>query len=249
MADAIEVLTSNGCIEANIPLMRSEYESYLYLLYILENDDNCRLRSLTWYYDFLNRLYKYYGMLLDTDKNGKLNKEVTNDIMLSLNIDSLNTILENKAESIKNNYESLNQAMQAEQFAKIRIEIDNILLKNKEKGYGGRPKWYSLFGGPKSIESLSHYLELHGQYELLYREWSAFAHGQDFMHFFNKSENELFEVNNIRSIHKSLGDAKTSLTIMELANIKILEKFRPGEMPSYAKWLESEMAKRGNIKI
>ncbi len=39
--------------------------------------------------------------------------------------------------------------------------------------------WYSMHGGPASIESLADYLESPLEYEFRYRKWSGLVHGID----------------------------------------------------------------------
>jgi hypothetical protein len=57
-------------------------------------------------------------------------------------------------------------------FQPIEGEWQRLKALNKNRN----PKWYSLFGGPKSVRELAIHLGMAGMYEFLYRFWSESVH-------------------------------------------------------------------------
>jgi len=55
----------------------------------------------------------------------------------------------------------------------------NAEYQRVKKASKGNPYWYSLYGGPTSIEKLADYLKLTAMYHILYRQWSSSTHGTD----------------------------------------------------------------------
>jgi hypothetical protein len=107
------------------------------------------------------------------------------------------------------------------------------------------PNWYSIDGGPDSIEQLSVYLKRAAFYNVLYRHWSAISHATDFSNFIAPKRT------GSRSGMKGLRDAKHlrdiytfSATFMIEGTRRMLLKFRPGEENGFSKWYESDIRER-----
>jgi hypothetical protein len=77
------------------------------------------------------------------------------------------TVLAGAAESVGEK----EAALRSERFAPIEAEFQTVKKKT-----GRNPAWYSLFGGPPSLEQLANRVGLSLSYELLYRHWSEAVH-------------------------------------------------------------------------
>ncbi len=67
MTDGIQVLLSHACCESAVPLLRSSFEAFLSLKYILQQD--YRRRSLSWlYFDDMRKMKKIQQLDPESDR-------------------------------------------------------------------------------------------------------------------------------------------------------------------------------------
>ena len=225
MTDGIEVLISQCCPLPAIPLIRSSFEGLLSLEYIFERD---RVRrSLSWLASYL-RARTSMGNLLDptTTRGQQFKKTVEND-----DLARLLTLPDPKlAASEVSNFQEI---ICREQFDQVNKEFDALKSRRRRN-----PPWYGLFGGPSSLQQLSEAMGRGAQYEVLYRQWSSVAHGQDFRAFRKDPRGET-TFNRLRDPGR-LGDTTTFASNFMLAATRtMLKGFRPGEDISI--WYKAEV--------
>lgn len=227
ITDGIEVLVSRSCANPAIPLVRSSFEAYLSIAYILE-DDYAR-RSLAWLVDYVhNRLSMYDVLDISTDKGRRLQAEIAK----SKWTENLKLPESSKVKPAKANLENfLNRP-------EIRL-IEQEYRNNR--GRHGRPPWYKLFGGPANLEELATRLGQAAAYGILYRNWSQISHAKDISRFLTrneKGERAIYSLRNPIFLHEV---ATFSTSFILEANRLMLKKFRPGEEADLARWYEDEV--------
>ncbi|HEY0152591.1 MAG TPA: DUF5677 domain-containing protein [Longimicrobium sp.] len=103
------------------------------------------------------------------------------------------------------------------------------------------PEFYSLWGGPRNIEGHARKLDRGAQYELLYRQWSAVAHG-------DVSQRQLGTVEGAPAVRpfRSGGELSTCYVFAATYGLDairaILKIYRPEELNgSYPRWYSEKV--------
>ena len=150
LADAVESLLSHVCIDAAAPMLRSAFETNIGLMYVL-NGDNQRGKALAWYYV---TVLEYIKSARRRERMNIVPGSVSEWRELSERL-----LTQEPLKSIQPAYEE----EQERQYPK--------------KPQRARPKWYSLFCGPRNVEQLVDEVLGHNLYET-YRIFSASVHGR-----------------------------------------------------------------------
>lgn len=162
MLDGVGVLISKGCSEPCRPLLRSGFEAYLGILYILEKDSFQRgLSYLVWH---AHKRIKLFRKLDSTEQSGK-------EFRKELQSDPLCKHIPIPALDYKTMIARLEGMLQQMDYRAVEME-----WQDTKKRLNGDPEWYALFGGPRNIRELAKRLGHIGWYELLYRGWSDVTH-------------------------------------------------------------------------
>ena len=174
LIDAISVLVKYSCIEPCKILLRAVFESVLTVKYILEKDTEKRgmaFMTCCWH-QAINNLRKMnpddsmYNQFLAKKRRDKHSRDAPLP----------------KIPDIKERIEVLEDHLTSPKYIESEREfqrLKSIIKRKRKETPKKRLNWYSLYGGPASLEGLASYLELPLQYEVLYREWSGLAHGTD----------------------------------------------------------------------
>ena len=112
--------------------------------------------------------------------------------------------------------------------------------KNPTSGKKGKVSyWYELFDGPTNIEVISARLELAGPYQIIYRDYSKYTHGEDIVHANLERYDDLtLKVCGLRDLRQLSRVANDILLVIELSCMlflknktddkkKYIEKFLP----------------------
>jgi hypothetical protein len=220
MTDAFEVLISNGCVAPTIPLIRSSFEGLISLDYICEKNSSYEQRALSWLYCYVRDQIITYESLIPTSLPGKaFQSSIAKDKWL---IDIKFPVIEESKviKSIKN----LEKLLQRQEFSSIEREF--FLLRNKTRR---NPKWYSLFGGPIDLRSLSCCVKRNAQYDFLYRYWSRVSHAHDFHPFIINTKRGFSGIRGIRDLSNINEVAGYAAIFIIDATRLLLDKFRPTE--------------------
>ena len=106
---------------------------------------------------------------------------------------------------------------------------------------GRKPNWYSLFGGPGSLETLAKYLHRGAQYDILYRYWSTVSHAGDLSNFLTQTDRGTPAFKPIRNNEEfKLFSVMASSFILH-ATMAMIGKFRAGENTSLGRWYVKEV--------
>jgi hypothetical protein len=225
--DGIEVLISNSCQEPAIIILRSIFESYMGLLYILQDKTHYAQRSLSWLIFDIHKRIDEYNRLDPTTTKGKEFKAGLEKERIAGN-NSISIIPKEKLDSARKNLLDL-------------IAKPHLINVEEEYSHRKNQNWFSLFEGPVNRLKLAEDLHLSGQYDLLYRYWSKIAHGEDFNSFTKVTQNGQSGVKPLRDSKEM--DQITIFTVIYLmdATRELLKKFREGE--SILKWYIREIQK------
>jgi hypothetical protein len=221
LTDGIEVLLSQSCTLATIPIMRSLFEAYLSIDYLLENEEDYTQRCLAWCVGRYHNLIDYCDRLdSDTDKGKDAKRLFDTDQIL--NFKPINFPSKENIQNKKKEYIAI--------LAKPSLQpIDMEFLKKKKQGNKkGQIEWYSLFNGPSSIRALSDHLKHGAYYELLYRGWSSIAHGSDSLGIQITNDNRL-ALKRLRDPDQIREIANFSSYFFITATKLIMEKLLPDE--------------------
>ena len=173
--DGVTVLVRSGSAKNCPQLLRTAFEVALALRYILEDDQNYERRSLAYeYYHLLDGLKWAQRCDGDHPVGKQLRKELEGDELADI-FDVTPKGIDAKKEVGKHE-----KKVRSARYAVVRTEIDRIKgEKKKGKPFGESfGNWFSLWGGPKDLRTLSLRLKLLSFYEVLYRPWSNVSHGE-----------------------------------------------------------------------
>ena len=223
ITDGIEVLVSQSCSAAALPLLRSSFEALLAIEYILENDTDYVQRSLSWVVGYVHKRLEMYERLdASTDRGREARRFFDKDKTAS-------KIQFPPATDIQERMANLEKMLTKPHLQPIEAEY------NKYR----KPRWYTLFGGPTNLRMLADHVRRGGQYEILYREWSTTAHAQDFLPFMartSKGERAIGRLRDTRDL-RQIGSFASSFALD--ATRQVLNKYRPGE--NLATWFKREV--------
>lgn len=213
LTDGIEVLLSQSCAMAAIPLLRSSFEASLSIEYILENEANYVQRSLSWVVGYVHKRIDMYERLDPSTNKGQEAKKLFDDDVFASTIPMAPAA---EVQAAKARLQSMLTKPHLQP-----IETEHCKYK--------RPEWYSLFGGPNDLRSLAQWLRRGAQYELLYRQWSMSVHGQDFLSFRDRTDRGEPAIRRLRDPGEISEIASFAALFLLGATKSILRKLRPGE--------------------
>lgn len=235
MTDAIQVIISHSCSEPAVPLIRSSFEAFLYLEYLLK--DKYRDRSLSWLY-FAHRAYSKKTEQLDpaSDRGRELARALDSewpDFRIPvLSPEQLNYVRglpkQDVFESVENEYQ--------------RTRKDRK-IKN--------PEWYTLFDGPQHRQELAKHLSRELLYITVYRDWSALSHAGDSSRFIEQQQDGTILGHQLRLAENLAEYSYLAGFFLWAATDAMLLKFRPCEL-NHAKWstdMKSRLVELSEIKV
>lgn len=226
VTDGLEILTSHGCVIPALQLLRSAFEGYLSMEYILEENQYYESRSLSWLVGYVHERLNIYKRLNPSTTKGIEAKRVFEDDLVASSILPLVYPLSEKNQLAIDNLESF-------------LLKDHIKPINEEYMKQKNPKWYTLYDGPHNIRELAIHLHRGGMYEILYRYWSRSAHSQDLLTFISRTSNGEPTIGKIRNT-KDLAEVVSLASTFLLSTTRlILKKFRPGE--DLSTWFKREI--------
>jgi Family of unknown function (DUF5677) len=176
-SDAISELIKIGVINASKPLLRTLLECYFQLSFLFQSDHDRKALQLMYHNEI--RKKDYYENLAYSDKDGSFHQRLKNDKHLK-GLD----ISQEQKEVYIDNIRKINETINVADYEEIKKEYDRIETeKSKLRGKQYKVKyWYELFDGPKNAERIMIKLKEVALYEFIYRECSAYSHGEDIIH-------------------------------------------------------------------
>ncbi|MGB2963699.1 MAG: DUF5677 domain-containing protein [Anaerolineales bacterium] len=226
ITDGIEVLLSNACIVSALPLLRSSFEGYLSMEYILEEDESFERRSLSWLVGYVHSRLDMYKRFDPSTNKGKEARKIFEDDIVTSSFFPLASSLQKQNQLAIENLDSF-------------LSKDHIKPINDEYKKHKNPKWFHLFKGPSTIRDLAVHHKMGGSYEILYRYWSRSAHGQDLLSFISRTVDGESAIGKIRNTKDLALAASLASTFLLGATRKLIKKYRPGE--DISRWFKKEI--------
>ncbi|MCA9634393.1 MAG: hypothetical protein KC766_42395, partial [Myxococcales bacterium] len=162
--DALRCLLRPGVIEPCKMLLRGLFETVLSCEYILKADEErralCFLAGyLHWEVDMARRLDA------GSTQGRKFRRRLGKDkILHGLKLP--------EGQALRIREEQLEKLLRDPGLAEVEAEYHAQKQRTNRT-----PIWYSMYGGPRNLETLAAQVELPGLYDFLYRRWSASVHG------------------------------------------------------------------------
>lgn len=226
MTDGIQVLLEESCPTPAIPALRSAFEAFLSIEYILEDDSEYVNRSLAWLVGYVHQRLKSYQRLDPATNRGTAFQRLANKDSVASDI-KMPTVKDAKRAAA-----NLQDYLKKPHVRHIESEYNRLR----------RPRWHQLFDGPPNLQALAERLNRGAQYEILYRQWSRTTHSQDLQAFLDKTNEGEAAIARLRNPDK-IGQVATFAANFALGGTRmIVRKFRPGE--DLSRWYKREVQER-----
>jgi len=160
--DGSSSLLRIGSPESTKVTLRSAFEAYLDLLYLLSEDTERRSTSYA-----LAAKHRSIRFLRRRNPSTEEGRRIAEAIARDTSRFKITRVPSTDLPPV----EQLEADLRDEPFA----EIESEWVSTKQVARR-RPKWYQLFGGPKDLWELSDRVGRAALYDLLYRQWSASVH-------------------------------------------------------------------------
>ncbi|MEO8276376.1 MAG: DUF5677 domain-containing protein [Thermoanaerobaculia bacterium] len=221
LTDGIEVLVSNSCPVAAIPLVRSSFEAVLGLEFILRAESG--QRGLAWLCGYLVRKQKFYKSLDETTPQGaEYRKRFELEIGRAPGIPSA---------WVKHGLAGVAASIAMDHLKDLFAEVKSAINENQH--------WYSIRGGPKDLSGLADHLGHSIEYKTFYTRWSRFAYAGDLAAFLARDPAGEGAVATMRSSSSLQELAAGSVTIALRATKLMVHHYRDGERLEV--WYEREI--------
>jgi len=235
LTDGIEVMLSQGCALAAIPVLRSSFEASLAIEYILEKNEDYVQRSLAWIIGYLHNTIDKYECYDPSTKKGQEAKELFDkDIEMDLLQRPIAPIA-----VIQENITKIQAQLAKPHLELIEKEYQRQIALQKPKK---RIEWYSLFDGPRSLLRLTKHLRRGASYVILYKQWSTIAHAESNSFLTRTNEGDYF-IRRLRDIGQIREVANFSAVYLLRTTRLILKELRPGEEQALATWYKRDVQK------
>lgn len=164
--DAVSVLLRKSIVDPINIHLRSLLESLFTLEYITETDS--KRRSLSYLYSHYHRKLQ---STLRLDPGSQIGKQFKKELSKETAWESFDS--SELPDGLKY-IEELQNVLESDLFTEVAVEFQQAKKRMKST-----PRWFSLFGGPKSLVELADYLKHPMLYSQFYRQYSKSVHGFD----------------------------------------------------------------------
>ena len=224
MLDGVEVLLDRSCVVASYTPLRSAFEVSLAVRYVLADDIKRRALSYV-----VGDAYERIHWCEEHDPKSNRGKQFFADMGLEEGSD---LPMHDVADA-----EPLETMLAKEPFAPIAEEYERVSRKTS-----GRVKWYSLFGGPKSVKDLAGSLGQLDDYLIFYRQMSKTVHGTDLSgRLITAQDGTSTSVSPVRSPIGMPRSYALSICIGSEVSKAIMEHYRQDELTRFTKWYLEEV--------
>lgn len=228
MADGIHVLLSASCCEPALPLLRSLFEAFISMEFILASKDEAEysLRTKSWIYMERRKDMKIYARFDPDPQNQTKVPEMVKQHLVNLG----------PLPDVKGIIQEMERNLKSGEMAEIAEE------QTKRKA----SEWYQLFKGPNNRRELARRVGREDSYELLYTDWSRTAHGGNPSRYVIGRRGGKSVVRSLRSCKNLYHYAKLTCSFLMIAINLMIKRFRPAEtvpLSGYVLW-HDEMLQR-----
>ncbi len=227
--DAISELIKIGCINACKPLLRTLFESYFQLNFLFKENQDRKSLQLLYHNEIRKR--DYYENLAYPNKGGSFYQRLKNDKHLN-GMD----LGKDQKEIYIDNIRKINETINDPDYEEIKKEYGRIeTAKTKVSGKNYKVKyWYELFDGPKNAEGIMITLKETALYEFIYRDCSAYSHGEDLVHpNLEPNDESTFGISSLRDIRQLVVIANNAILLIERCCLLFLQN-KVAEPKKYA---------------
>ena len=225
VSDGFEVLLTQSCTVAAMPLLRTAFESMLGISYILETD--YEQRAFSWLVCTMNDMKGRY------DNRPEHHRE---EYARDLSDEDINEATSfHLPDEIRNGLETL---LTSEIF--IRYHNEYIRLRDR---LHRPPTWFGLFNGPGTIRQLAKRFNREHMYDNLYRRWSAVTHAANSHSYVYDNLSKKPKFIPIRTNNDMVRFSAIAASFLSISTLKIIQYFRPGEAKSVGRWYTQEIQK------
>jgi hypothetical protein len=222
--DGIQVLISEACSRPCVPILRSAFEAWLHLMYIMKSDYG--QRSLAW-------------LLVS------LHDEIERKEMLDVSTRGGENLRKNLKREAPNGLTKLKPSDGIKQLKQLLLEPDFVPIEEKylrlrESGVD-HPYWTRLVrGGPENFQKLAKHLSFGSFHSIFYRSWSKSIHAFDASPFWGVAPNGTLRFKRLRDPEDLKKNICLGIYLLKDATKLMLKKFLPSE--DFSQW-EKEIAK------
>ena len=193
LLDAVSILVRQSSIDPCKLVLRSMFEVFLSLQYMLQEDT--KNRAGAYVVTYIERVLKAYREADPSTPEGQERRR-------RLNANQSFPVPEFPIDPAwASNVQMLQAELASEEYELARKEYEKLRAHRI-----ANPRWYSLFGGPSTIEQLAGRVKLSALYESHYRSWSQPLHGTDI--FANKLFPDALGNTNVVQL-RFVGDAQS----------------------------------------
>lgn len=220
MTDGIEVLISEAQANCAMPLLRSSFEAYLSLKYILEDD--FKQRSLVCFTHYLHKQLEVFKKLKKVKAPEKASPDDSKSGFESLR--SWEATCGDWADELKD-------ILEDPRFSEIKIA---------RKSLRSGAAWYTLCDKRiSSLRKLAKHLGHLDHYEICYRRWSGVQHTSDSFRFLAVSTDGKPSLKQLRNSGMFTEVSFITAWLMLDATLRILKFFCSED--DFHKWFESDV--------
>lgn len=228
--DSVNVLVEESAPAPAGLLLRTMFEALLTIEYVTQDQGKAQSRAFALLYQVeLQRRRFYLQQDPSTPQGKELRSFISNDPYYNdwkpIDVPDLNGRLN-----------EIQKMLDIPDMKQISLEY----AKTK-KGRGGRPPWYSLFGGPRTVRDLAKLLKRPAAYEFLYREWSERTHSVDAIDRILTHTISGPAVRSLRDATEMNSTIDFAITFAIDTARCLIRYYRPGEEMAFSKWLLQEI--------
>jgi hypothetical protein len=170
--DGIQTVISEAAVEGCEPLLRTEFEALVSLLFIAEAP-TLALRAQRGQAYVVADLKRQLGELKRLDPASAEGQQARAKLARD---DYLKNVAMPAIPDLATRIAEVERRLNDPSLAAAESEFETLRNSHPRRK---RPAWYELFGGPHSIENVADQVGMAGSYEFLYRMWSGFVHGTE----------------------------------------------------------------------
>ena len=182
LVDSISILIGHGNVDPSKIILRSLFETSMYIRFIVCDDLEPQLRTasaisdrsaayMVWYYHQRRKRFESYDVTTEAGKQmqAEILKDdyAENDLISSLPPDVVKSAVDN-----------IHAILAQPEYAQMEAVYQADLSNKREHRF---KSWYQLAGGPRNIEGLAKHLRMGVIYRELYKSMSGMVHGSDIM--------------------------------------------------------------------
>lgn len=210
VTDGIHTLVKSACGPAVAPLLRTLFDAFASLTYILQDRHEFLDRSRSWFVGHL------FARIAERETSIRILDDFPRD-----------EIPHGMREEAEEEVHRIKELLREDHLRALAQEYKQKIAKRRST----RVEWFSLGGGPRNRYELMKRIGYIREYEVYYSSWSRDVHANEFRHAFTHADDgsNSAAVYSLRNPGKLAGNAALAATFCAMGSIEILKWFRPNE--------------------